>query len=810
MQLKLTIEIVRSVDFLRISEISGKLKIQMKSGYNHFLHIPFSNPNSHEIKTIQIVQENKYRLSGVVDSNIKCDIRVRPDESVYTSIVLHSNAHVNTLNIVEGIPGIENNFIVKLNLQTQLKGITGSNKDDHFWIYSAKSIDFIDGGGEGEEGNSLHLFDYFFHGQDLLIDLGVQSNVGSVTVIKDGKETNTKAIGALQNIQVFHGRPNMHDKVLVTCDTSFVANAEEIRIIDDECEYYFLTMNVTQELVVDFKRDAYFVGEFVYHFEKPLTLIVKGLEWVSLDETYSKHIFRLNFYTIPALEDLRFNETHLLYKIKGKEHSHAILAQPGNLEEFFPHGFITGDNMVIQITRFGTDLLTLGRAWPKDTELDLVKDIQLKYVPEMEETARRLGVTIIAQTNTDFLTAGYVSNSIDTGDHNILSNGPLRSHLIGCGSNRTVYEILSLDSDVFIYPGINLDNITHTLDMTDILSAIRLKTDTKFVPTVEEDGMDLVISITGYELEFPGRIIIMNGVQEASHLDVLFNSAMMHLVKLSMLKTTSRRRREISPEEDMNKLWAFHPKQIIVPVGSVFTISPEDSEEGHEIVMANSDGESKRNFKFVRDGNDLYMTTLGSLTEWESKQEDLTTIVLADYFDANVKSELFPGELSSDNQNETSTKRNQNTPKFVEVSFNLQENVTLFLNNSEIVQITEDSTQKVTTPLDTEEIGTWEDLLAQSETKVLKNFPEVTQRIFKKSQFDQVQIFQFKFEIKEEYMNVIYIGGSIIGCLLVAYILCVIRHLHRWTYRMAPTEEVHSSTLPSREEIELLDRKNLS
>jgi len=109
------------------------------------------------------------------------------------------------------------------------------------------------------------------------------------------------------------------------------------------------------------------------------------------------------------------------------------------------------------------------------------------------------------------LTAGYVSNSGDAGDHNILTNGPLRSHLIGCGSNRTVYEIVSLDSDVFIYPGIisspgfNANNITHTLGMTDIVAAIRLKAGTKFVPTVGEDGMDLVISMTGYEIDCPGK-----------------------------------------------------------------------------------------------------------------------------------------------------------------------------------------------------------------------------------------------------------------------------------------------------------------
>jgi len=191
-----------------------------------------------------------------------------------------------------------------------------------------------------------------------------------------------------------------------------------------------------------------------------------------------------------------------LYKTEGKVISHALLSEPENLEEFYPHEFVTQDNLVIQITKFGTILLTTGSTWPKDIELDLVDEIQLKYVLKMEETARRLGVSIIAQTNTDYLTAGYVNNSEDAGDHNVLTNGPLRSHLIGCGSNRTVYEILSLDSDVFIYPGMNLDNITHTLDMTDIVAGIRLKTRTKFVPTIEEDGMDRVISLTGYESEF--------------------------------------------------------------------------------------------------------------------------------------------------------------------------------------------------------------------------------------------------------------------------------------------------------------------
>jgi len=40
------------------------------------------------------------------------------------------------------------------------------------------------------------------------------------------------------------------------------------------------------------------------------------------------------------------------------------------------------------------------------------------------------------------------------------------------------------------------------------------------------------------------------------------------------------------------------------------------------------------------------MTTLGSLTEWNSEPEELTTIVLADYFDAETKAGLFLGEVN--------------------------------------------------------------------------------------------------------------------------------------------------------------------
>jgi len=804
LQLNLPMESLKLVQFTKTSEIAGQLRIQMQSRYKHNLQIPFVTPNSHETKRIQIVQENQYRYSGVLDYSLRCEIRVRPDESLYTSIVLHSNVHIQSLNSVEGIPGVDNNFIVELHRQTHLKSIKGSSKDDHFWIYSAKSIDSLDGGGEGDDENSLHIFDYFFHGQDLLVDLRMQPNFGSITLLKDGEETDQKAIETLRSIQVFHGRPNMYDKVLVTCDTSFVANAEEILITDDECDFYSLTMKVTPGLVVDFKRDVYFEGVFVYQFDQPGPILVKGLESISTDETYSKHVFRLSFVTVPDLEDLWFNGTHLIYKTEEEvdSNSHAVLSEPGNLEEFYPHEFVTGDNFVIQITKFGTILLTVGSTWPKEIDLDLVDNIQLKYVPEMEETAKRLGVTIIAKTNTDYLTAGYVSNSQDAGDHNVLTNGPLRSHLIGCGSNRTVYEIVSLDSDVFIYPGIisspgfNSSNIGHTLDMTDIVAAIRLKTETKFIPTVHEDGMDLVVSITGYESEFPGRIIIVNGVQEASHLDVLFNSAMMEIVPLSSLKPTTRRRRkrEINTQSQLNSLWTFHPKQIIVQAGSVFTISPEDLEEGHEIVMSNLDSASNRKFKLVRDGNDLYMTTLGSLTEWDSKLEELTTIVLADYFDAAVKPELFPGEMNL--TNDTSSERAQPSPKFVDVSFKLEENITVLLNDTEIIRMTENTAGKVlTTPLQTDELETWEDLLVQSETEVLKNFPEVTHRFFStKSHFNAVQIFHYKFEIGEEHMNFIYIGASITGWIFVVFILCVLKHILTWNNTMEVNEKPQSLT----------------
>jgi len=99
------------------------------------------------------------------------------------------------------------------------------------------------------------------------------------------------------------------------------------------------------------------------------------------------------------------------------------------------------------------------------------------------------------------------------------------------------------------------------------------------------------------------------------YLDVFFNFAMVKLIPRTMLTDTTMR--EISNEEDLNNLWTFHSRQIIVPVGSVFTISPEDLEKGHGIVTANSDGELKRNFNIVCDGNDLFMTTLGALIEWQ-------------------------------------------------------------------------------------------------------------------------------------------------------------------------------------------------
>jgi len=275
---------------------------------------------------------------------------------------------------------------------------------------------------------------------------------------------------------------------------------------------------------------------------------------------------------------------------------------------------------------------------------------------------------------------------------------------------------------------------------------------------------------------------------------------MTQIVKPSTLTTTRRRKREIIPEEDLNKLWTFHPKQIIVPVGSVFTISPEDLEEGH-----NSDEESKRNFKLVRDGNDLYMTTLGSLTEWDSEPEELTTIVLADYFDAETKAELFPGEVNLEKT--TPTEINQNTPKFVDVSLKLQENITFFLNNSEIVLMTKN---EVATLLEEEKLETWEDLLEQSETEVLKNFPEVTHRTFvKKSKFVYVRIFHYTFEINEEHMIYVYMVLTIIGCVFVACILCVIKKLRSRTYTVVATEEAHSYTPTNREEIELLECKNL-
>jgi hypothetical protein len=695
----------------------------------------------------------RFQLVESIETNetivrlIECDIRVKIDGRIYTSITFKGEGQLQ--KGIGGIPGAENNFVVSLSNSTVLESLVGHEKSDNFWIASAGSILLLDGGEDGnfneEQQNSLHLMDSFAPGLDLLVDLAPFGLDGSIAGIVYGSGEDEEEYGGieviptLRNIHKFRGRVGLREKVFAACDTTYLEEVEEIVISDGDCPIYNLAMKINNQTQVSFEGDFYnandstssWAGSFQYRFNGIFSFDIDIFP-STLVQTLSSntsHTFVFDF-DIEALDSLRFlNDSILQYSIGNETFSHQMLFPLEATDEFYTNPqFLTQDGFRIQVTRYGEIVLTLVNPWPTEGKLDLEETIQPSVVPALQGIANKLEVSVIVRTDEDLFMVGYnISEDAQDDERNVLTNGPMRSHLLGGGSGRTMYEIVSLDEDIFIYSGFDGSNplARQIIDMTDLVGVVRLVTKTKYVPTVGREGPNLYISMTGYEEDYKGRIWLMDGVAYASQFVLQLNSAMMEILPLTD-GSKLRRKRSIETEDE----WKISPLPLIVPLGFVYTVSAEDLEEGQDILLQPEDGDygdndmmmgSNSEFKMVRNGFDMIMTNMGGNISAKGS-ENLTSFVVADFY------------LQREDRKELD--------QFHNVKVHLSQNSSLVLNGTHVFRLSEEAENELrmdddnetsllleglVNPVEAEAIQ-WREFLQEVETEMLAEVPEVRTR----------------------------------------------------------------------------------
>jgi hypothetical protein len=788
-QFRMDLDWIRKVEFESKNGSSGsRIWFQMSEFSNNedlFYESSFHLSTSEEEEAsdeedfvqpgFQLVELKEMNDSSI-ERLIECDIRVKLTGQIYTSIVFRGEGQLQ--QGIGGIPGAENNFVVSLSNSTVLESLVGHERNDNFWIGSAASILLLDGGEgnnsekgeETQQKNSLHLMDSFASGIELTVYLAPFGQNGSVLGIsslggEDGGDfAEIEFIPTLRNIQNFHGRPGWTEKVFVACDTSYLEEVEEIVISDWDCpEEYDLVMRInnrTEEVqfsgdynVDNANSSSSWAGSFQYRFDGVFSFdinIVSSTLANSLSSATS-HTFVFDF-GIASLESLWFIDESLQYSIGNETFSHKMAFPLESTDEFYSNPqFVTKDGFRIQITRYGEIILILGNPSQTEEKLDL-ETIQKSLVPFLQGIGNKLEVSIIVRTKEDLFMVGYnISEDAHIDERNVLTNGPMRSHLLGGGSGRTMYEIISLDEDIFIYSGFDGSNplARQIIDMTDLVGSLRLVTKTKYVPTVGREGPHLLISMKGYEWDYKGRIWLMDGVAYASQFDLQLNSAMMEILPLRDDRSKLRRKRSLDIESE----WKISPKPLAIPLGLIYTVSAEDLEEGQDIIMLMSedDGEmvmmpSMSEFTMVRSGNDMIMTNMGGNRSTEGIiRENLTSFVVADFY------------LQREDRRELD--------EFHNVKVHLSENSSLVLNGTHVFRLSLDGDETsfllegLVNPLEGEAIQ-WKEFLQEVETEMLAEVPEVKTRRY---------VILPPTELKGFWVVLLWMGGGVMGGVLVGF-----------------------------------------
>lgn len=298
---------------------------------------------------------------------------------------------------------------------------------------------------------------------------------------------------------------------------------------------------------------------------------------------------------------------------------------------------VTQDKFKILVSRTNSIILSLAAPNKVWRTLD---EIQKNVIPNLASKSRELKATIMVQTRDTFLYIG--ENATKSKDRNVLENRQnLTSHLMGSGGPDTIYDINSLDKDIYIYSGLEADfrpNCisagigcpNHTIELTEVIMPIRMKHGEKYLPSVVQKGDDLVLSMEGFEgSSTMGEITIVNGTLESvsKRFQVLLHSTMMYF------------------SNDTEGTWKLSPTAVVVSQGYVHSISALDLEDGQDIKFDMNSTAKKLNvtsFTAARLGNDLYLTDIKAVKlQKYIKNEDnstsrsyqkATTVIVTDFF----------------------------------------------------------------------------------------------------------------------------------------------------------------------------------
>ncbi|XP_035714830.1 uncharacterized protein LOC118438503 [Folsomia candida] len=648
----------------------GHLEITMGSGSVH--HFPL---NFHNMPTFHIGQ----------DAHLLTDLDLRYEDGDITAITAAKGPYSGD---IIGIRGAGND--ISVDTSADLDTILGREKDDNIFLFDVQTVSEIDG---GLGRNQLQFLDSLHPGRPLEIDL--RDKIGAIYFLDGQNENNYENeeffVTSLQNIGVVQGRESSFDKVILGCGTESVSNVDLVLVQSVTCERYQVTIQVGMRTRVVFelddepevgengtteesnsteiydqkeisankiKQDSTQIKEidrgeddteideddviddaiddkaplnpstFYYHFTTVKTFDIETTEMSRLWRT--RHIFLLNF-TLSDLTSIQFANSRLIYTIQSRENvsfSHA-LAPPDPTEMFhFRPEFTTGDGFLIRITRYGEIIISFGNL-REYLELEIVQN---RLIPTLTKFAESLGVSFIIETGTDFI---YSGNEREV---NILTNrADLRSHLVGF--NQTTYVIFDLVRNTYIYPMNVKEGSLHVVDLSEMVVKIRNVSGTKYVPSVQQVGTDLVIIMSGYEDQYPARIIIVNGTVTSKYTRVLLNSIVMDILPVQELfvagTDVSRRKRDVV---DTKNLWELVPRPIEIPAGFVYLLAAEDMEDGVVIREEGKTGiginSSFQNFDYSRDKNDLLVTNIGGIEGTEGDVE-ATTFIIYDYFDQN-------------------------------------------------------------------------------------------------------------------------------------------------------------------------------
>lgn len=609
----------------------------------------------------------KFKKPG---SPISSDLQVSSDGFISATFVVHEGG-LKTGEVVKGLPVHLNRFLINA---TQGSGgvITGSNMSsaNQFWIFNLnRHLDTLDAGNCSDCSNYLHLSSTFQDGYPLEIDLNTAH--GYV------KENDNLVIRNLKNIHELLGRTgdNNNDTVYATCYTRSISEVEDIIITGSSIKNcsYNLVMGIGRQTTVTFDKIRHLhsgrsnetrrfekKNTFHYRFTTPRTFDVFGSEAAIVGANHN-YIFS---FTVDDLQSIRFNMNLdiLQYTINGSTHFHSMIMGITLEDQFYTQpSMVTRDGFRIQVAREGSIFFVLGAgsSFPPDK-------LQSEIIPIYESVAKRLKASFILQTDKEFV---YVGHGYIPGSRNVLQNvGHSLSHLVGGGTDDTIYEIISLDKDVHIHTGFTKEDLEkpwngtkQTVEMTDILVPLRKALKMKYMPKVENSGENIVISMAGQEKQYPGKITIYQGARPsiAQRLQFLFYNSMIDLmpngtVEHNSSQTGSERVRRGLSDNDNVINWKLYPRPISIPEGFVYSLSAEDLEDGHDIrVKFINETESTQlnsTFQAARNDSDLLISNVISMTGENSLgspalKREITTVIITDFYKVVSEETRMPSRI---------------------------------------------------------------------------------------------------------------------------------------------------------------------